>query len=249
MQTSDKIDTSKILVIGLGQLGLPVAKYIQDKGFDVYGYDINPLMMKKRVKQDWVKKQLLILIILISILSVFQHITLKICFLPNVDGIISVAKKISLAARDGALVSIESTIPKGTSRKIFELMNHRLHVVHAPHRWYSLEEKEHGVNQPRVIGGVSSCCLNKGLSFYDGREETINSKENNSNNFTSEENSEFKNTENSSSISISNNNVKSQSDYLCVQNFELYTSIHKKCLEIPMHPVFTIETAGINQNN
>jgi UDP-N-acetyl-D-mannosaminuronic acid dehydrogenase len=38
--------------------------------------------------------------------------------------------------------------------------------VHAPHRWYALEEKVHGVNQLRVIGGVSECCLNAGMKFY-----------------------------------------------------------------------------------
>ena len=31
----------KVLVIGLGQLGLPVARYVKEKGFDTYGYDIN----------------------------------------------------------------------------------------------------------------------------------------------------------------------------------------------------------------
>ncbi|MFY9871275.1 MAG: hypothetical protein WAK17_16290, partial [Candidatus Nitrosopolaris sp.] len=45
---------------------------------------------------------------------------------------------------------------------------HRLHVVHAPHRWYASEEKEHGVNQLRVIGGVFDCCLRIGLQFYCG---------------------------------------------------------------------------------
>jgi UDP-N-acetyl-D-mannosaminuronic acid dehydrogenase len=29
---------TKILVIGLGQLGLPVIKYVKEIGFDVYGY-------------------------------------------------------------------------------------------------------------------------------------------------------------------------------------------------------------------
>jgi UDP-N-acetyl-D-mannosaminuronate dehydrogenase len=43
-----------------------------------------------------------------------------------------------------------------------------MHVVHAPHRWYSLEENIHGVNQLRVIGGVCDCCLKAGLAFYDG---------------------------------------------------------------------------------
>src|SRR5919204_220961 len=32
---------NKVLVIGLGQLGLPVAKYVKERGFDTYGYDIS----------------------------------------------------------------------------------------------------------------------------------------------------------------------------------------------------------------
>ena len=49
------------------------------------------------------------------------------------------------------------------------MLNHRLHVAHAPHRWYALEEKEHGVNQLRVVGGVCDCCLKATMQFYDGR--------------------------------------------------------------------------------
>src|SRR5919108_3299783 len=30
----------KRLIIGLGQLGLPVARYVKERGFDTYGYDI-----------------------------------------------------------------------------------------------------------------------------------------------------------------------------------------------------------------
>ena len=48
------------------------------------------------------------------------------------------------------------------------MLNHRLHVAHAPHRWYALEEKEHGVNQLRVVGGVCDCCLRAAMQFYDG---------------------------------------------------------------------------------
>jgi UDP-N-acetyl-D-mannosaminuronic acid dehydrogenase len=32
---------NKILVIRLGQLGLPVIKYVKEIGFDANGYDIN----------------------------------------------------------------------------------------------------------------------------------------------------------------------------------------------------------------
>jgi UDP-N-acetyl-D-mannosaminuronic acid dehydrogenase len=95
-------------------------------------------------------------------------------FSPQIDGLLSVADKISTEGkRDGALVSIESTIPRGTSKKVFEILNHRLHVVHIPHRWYAPEEKEHGVNQLRVIGGMCDCCLKIGIQFYGGIENEI----------------------------------------------------------------------------
>lgn len=95
-------------------------------------------------------------------------------FSPQIDGLLSIVDKISKEAKNGALVSIESTIPKGTSKKVFEMLNHRLHVAHAPHRWYALEEQEHGVNQVRVIGGVCDCCLKIAMYFYDGRSENMN---------------------------------------------------------------------------
>ena len=82
----------------------------------------------------------------------------------------SIVQRISNEAKTGALVSIESTVPKGTSKKVYDTLNHRMHVVHAPHRWYSLEEKVHGVNQLRVIGGVCDCCLKAGMQFYGGVE-------------------------------------------------------------------------------
>jgi UDP-N-acetyl-D-mannosaminuronic acid dehydrogenase len=36
----------KVLIIGLGQLGLPAARYVKEIGFDTYGYDINPKAME-----------------------------------------------------------------------------------------------------------------------------------------------------------------------------------------------------------
>ena len=95
---------------------------------------------------------------------------------PEVEGLLSLAESISIHAKAGALLSIESTIPKGTSKKMFELLEHKLHVVHAPHRWYALEEDIHGVNQLRVIGGVSDCCLKKGIQFYRGERQNEEQK-------------------------------------------------------------------------
>ena len=59
------------------------------------------------------------------------------------------------------------------SDKVFEILDHRFHVVHAPHRWYSLEENEHGVNQQRIIEGVCDCCLKAGMQFYSGGVDNV----------------------------------------------------------------------------
>jgi UDP-N-acetyl-D-mannosaminuronic acid dehydrogenase len=165
----------KILIIGLGQLGLPVARYVKERGFDTYGYDIKSDALdyakrKCQIKQaaDFGSEDFQVFIV-----SVSTHQANDISS-PEIDGLLSVADKISKEAkRDGALVSIESTVPKGTSKKVFEILNHRLHVVHVPHRWYAREEDAHGVNQLRVIGGVCDCCLKVGMQFYGGIENEI----------------------------------------------------------------------------
>ena len=162
------VQFNKVVVVGLGQLGLPVAKYVKERGFDTYGYDISMEAMERALNIAGIKKAENFSDFDVFILCVSTHKP-EDMFSPQVEGILSMVEKISKEAnKDGALVAIESTIPKGTSRKVLKLLTHRFHVVHAPHRWYALEEKEHGVNQLRVIGGVSNCCLRAGLQFYSG---------------------------------------------------------------------------------
>src|SRR5437867_13098813 len=47
-----------------------------------------------------------------------------------------------------------------------EILKHRLHVVHVPHRFYINEIEEHGVRQMRVVGGCEPCCVNEAVHFY-----------------------------------------------------------------------------------
>ena len=134
---------TKILVIGLGQLGLPVIKYVKERGFDAYGYDINTKAIDRaeRIAEikpavDFGSEDFNVFMI-----SVSTHQPDDI-FSFQIEGLLSIVNKISKEdKKDGTLISIESTIPKGTSKKVFEILNHRLHVVHAPHRWYALKKK------------------------------------------------------------------------------------------------------------
>ena len=126
---------NKVLIIGLGQLGIPVARYVSEKGFDTYGYDISHKAMERAEELAVVKKAINFSEFDVYILCVSTHKPDDI-FTPQIEGLLSIVQRISKEARrNGALVSIESTIPKGTSAKVLEILNHRLHVAHAPHRW------------------------------------------------------------------------------------------------------------------
>lgn len=175
----------KVLVVGLGQLGLPVAEYIQGMGetnAQAYGYDIREEAMNHAWRTARIPKAVDFHGFDVYIICIATHQEDNI-LQPQTEGIFSIIDRISKEGKDGALVSIESTVPKGTSRKVLEILNHRMHVVHAPHRWYAQEEKEHGVNQLRVIAGVGECCLQNGLQFYSGvnavsSKDTINTTTN-----------------------------------------------------------------------
>jgi UDP-N-acetyl-D-mannosaminuronic acid dehydrogenase len=207
----------KVLIIGLGQLGLPVAKFVREKGFDTYGYDISIAAMERAQKIASIKAVTDFSEIDVFIICVSTHNSDDMST-PQIQGLLSVVREISMKAKNGALVSIESTIPRGTSKKVFEMINHRMHVAHVPHRYYSLEEKDHGVNQVRVAGGVYDCCLEAAIQFYSGRIDS------------------------STSGSISNANIINYSI-----NDDGYNNNSNMNLGIPLHSVPNIEIAEITK--
>jgi UDP-N-acetyl-D-mannosaminuronic acid dehydrogenase len=222
-QSNENNSSEKVLVIGLGQLGLPVAKYVKERGFDTYGYDISEEAIERAENIASIKKadnfsEFDVYIICISTHSPADMYT------PQIDGLLSIVQeKIAKEAKNGALVSIESTIPRGTSKKVFEMLNHKLHVAHVPHRWYSLEEKEHGVNQLRVVGGVCDCCLKAAIRFYSASSiETIAGSSHNIN---------------ASGISSTNILNHSTNEY----------SSSNMNLGIPLHGVSNIEIAEVTK--
>ncbi|HET7389775.1 MAG TPA: hypothetical protein VFJ51_03050 [Nitrososphaeraceae archaeon] len=233
MNNNSKIQFNKVLVIGLGQLGLPVAKYIKEKGFDdVYGYDISPKAIDRAEKTAGIKKATDFSDFDVYIVCISTHKPEDI-FSPYIEGLLSVIDRISKEAkRNGALVSIESTIPRRTSNKVLEILGHRLHVAHAPHRWYALEEKEHGVNQLRVVGGVYDCCLEAAMHFYNGNSSSIvdSSSTSADNNIIVTGSNNYENNMNT------NNTLNNDSN-----------PITRRSLGIPMHSVLNIEIAEMTK--
>jgi nucleotide sugar dehydrogenase len=157
----------KAAVIGLGQVGLPVAQYAHVKGLEVWGYDISSTTVERAAKTEKFN-------VTSSWKDVPQVDAYIVCVTtgqvdgsPDLSAVFDVCKKISQKASPSSLVSIESTIIPGTCKKIFEtLFENRINLVHVPHRYWASDPEKHGVNQLRVIGAANSESLKIGLKFY-----------------------------------------------------------------------------------
>jgi UDP-N-acetyl-D-mannosaminuronic acid dehydrogenase len=135
-------------------------------GLRVDGYDINKDAVTRAIKNNVIQKPA-------TDFCGYDYYVICISthrpddmFVPYLDGLFDIAKRLSHEGKTGALVGIDSTITRGTTQEIKKILGHRLHVVHVPHRLYFHEKSEHGVKQVRVIGGCESCCLLEGKIFY-----------------------------------------------------------------------------------
>jgi UDP-N-acetyl-D-mannosaminuronic acid dehydrogenase len=162
----DKLFDRKILVIGLGEIGYTCSEYLRDMGLKVDGFDIS---------QDAIKRALDAGIIsgVAKDFSGYDYYFVCISthlpsnqFEPYLDSFFELIQTIHQEGKPNSLISIESTIPYGTTKKILEIINHKMHVVHVPHRYWRNEKKEHGVNQLRVLGASHDCCTKLAEDFY-----------------------------------------------------------------------------------
>jgi len=156
----------KVCVIGLGEVGLPTAKYCLDRGLKVYGYDINSNAVNRAktfglfADNKWNK----IPLVDAYMICVSTHLKGE---LPDLSPIFDVCEKIADKDPSSSLVSIESTIIPGTSRNIYnKIFKRNVKLVHVPHRYWAGDPVKHGVKQLRVIGAVNNESLETGLEFY-----------------------------------------------------------------------------------
>ena len=157
---------TRILVIGLGQIGYSNAEYMISSGLSVDGFDISEKAMQRALENKVIQNKATSFkgydyyIICIS-----THRSENM-FMPFLDGLFDITKKLAHEGKTGALVGIDSTVTRGTSNKVKQILGHRLHVVHVPHRFYVHEKEEHGVRQTRVLGGCEPCCVREARYFY-----------------------------------------------------------------------------------
>ena len=156
-----------VCVIGLGQIGFPVAKYVATKNCDVYGFDINPATVKYGIQNGKIKATTEWNQIPKADVYIICVTTSQINNQADLTAVFETSKRIAEKADTNTLVATESTILPGTSRKLYEkIFKSKVLLVHAPHRYWTDQADKYGVNQVRVIGGVNTESLEAGIKFY-----------------------------------------------------------------------------------
>lgn len=163
---NESTNQQKVLVIGLGQIGYSNAEYMTMKGLHVEGYDISEKAIARALDDGVIQKRA-------TDFAGYDYYFICVSthnpddmFVPYLQGIYDLAERIAREGKEGALLGIDSTITRGATQKVFDIVRHKLHVVHVPHRFYIHEKDTHGVNQRRVLGGCEKCCVEKGKEFY-----------------------------------------------------------------------------------
>ena len=156
----------KTLIVGLGQIGFHNAEYITQCGLSVDGYDIEETAIQRALKTKVIRKEAMTFEGYDSYLICVSTHNPENASLPNFNSLLETATRLSREGKEGSLVSIESTVTKGICNRVLDILQHRLHVAHVPHRFYSEEKSEHGVRQLRVLGGCRPCCAAEAESFY-----------------------------------------------------------------------------------
>ena len=126
---------TKVTMIGLGYIGLPTAAVMADSGYEVIGYDVNPLIVQtinkgeihivepglqelvaKVVSSGTLKASTVLEesdIFVIAVPTPFKE-----SYVPDLRFIEEVAKALAPVLKQGDLVILESTSPVGTTEKL-----------------------------------------------------------------------------------------------------------------------------------
>src|SRR3989344_3018093 len=190
-KTGEKMET-KICVVGLGYVGLPLALLLAEKGFQIYGLDINKEIieklksgachindapLQKRVASQFknirfstdnaICKEADIIVVTVPTPVDKNH-------KPDLMALKSASADIARNLKKGQLVIIESTIFPATVEGIVQpiLESSGLKVgadfslAHCPERVDPGNTKYTLVNIPRVVAGITESCTERAYQFY-----------------------------------------------------------------------------------
>ena len=176
------MQNSKICIVGLGYVGLPLACLCAKKAFTTFGYDINNKVIEELKKGETIineqslKEKLALVKDKITFSSSPQIIkeadVVVVCvptpineqYRPNLEPLISSIKTVKQYIKPGALIILESTIFPGTSEEVVLpllkplLLGTDFYLAHCPERIDPGNKTWNISNIPRVVGGITEEC-------------------------------------------------------------------------------------------
>ncbi len=180
----------KVVVMGLGYIGLPTAALIASKGIKVYGVDI------KREVVDTINKGKIHIIepdleglvhevVKKGFLKAYTHpiksdvfliavpTPLKDKYIPDTSYVESAIRAIIPYIEEGNLIIIESTVPIGTTERMYNLiinkrpeLKDKIYMSYCPERVLPGKILYELVHNDRVIGGINQESTKKAKEFY-----------------------------------------------------------------------------------
>jgi len=183
----------KIVVVGLGYIGLPTASMLATKGHQVLGVDVNPkavdtinqgkihivepdldILVKSAVHSDNLKASLTPEAADVFILAVptpFKHND-DASKTPDISYIEAATEAICPVLEEGNLVILESTSPVGTTERIRDIIAdkrsdlQKIYVAHCPERVLPGHILRELVDNDRIVGGVDTASAEKARDLY-----------------------------------------------------------------------------------
>jgi len=186
----------KIVVMGLGYIGLPTASMLATKGHDVVGVDINEEAVKtiNSGKIHIVEPDLDILVrsavnsgnlraslvpeeadtFILAVPTPFK-VTESNCKAPDISFVEVATRSIAPFLQPGNLVILESTSPIGTTERLAEIIaecrpdlasSSRIHLAHCPERVLPGHIIRELVDNDRIIGGIDKISADKARDLY-----------------------------------------------------------------------------------
>lgn len=181
---------SKVVMMGLGYIGLPTAALIAKSGVKVIGVDVNEDVVETvnrgdvHIKEPDLKGLVKYVVengnlvakkepeeadvFIIAVPTPFKD-----GYKPDLSYVIKATKMIIPYLREGSLIIIESTSPVGTTEKVNEFilekkpeLSGKIYIAYCPERvlpgkiLYELE------NNDRVIGGIDEKSTGRAVEFY-----------------------------------------------------------------------------------
>lgn len=186
--------TAIVGIIGLGYVGLPLAIHFGSKGFKVIGFDLDTRKIDKLLHGESYIKHIpaerirkMINQKLLDVTIDFSRLSEADCILicvptplsdkmePDLSYLLDTTHTIAKYLRKGQLIVLESTTYPGTTEEMLLprlasvdfKVGENFFLAYSPEREDPGNKKFTATNTPKVVGGVTSSCLEIATALYD----------------------------------------------------------------------------------